>query len=298
MARLWLVFNPVAARHDPRAMRAATRVFLRAGWDVEVVGTTRPGEAGDLARAGVDEGAEAVAVYGGDGTVLQAAAGLVDREIPMVLLPGGTGNQLARNLRIPTNPTAAAQLLLGGISRAIDLGRWTPDGGVSRTFGVACGAGYDAAIMNSTTRGMKRWLKTGAYLMQSLRNLKHLRPVPYRAIVDGVNLEGEAATILIANCARLFPPYFPIRPTVVPDDGMLDLVAVRADGLWSGLAAVRDLARARPDPGRIRHVQGRHLRVEMMPPGPTQHDGENGGVTPFTAEVLPGALRLFVPAAA
>ena len=137
---------------------------------------------------------------------------------------------MARNLRIPTNPTAAAQLLLGGISRAIDLGRWTPDGGVSRTFGVACGAGYDAAIMNSTTRGMKRWLKTGAYLMQSLRNLKHLRPVPYRAIVDGVNLEGEAATILIANCARLFPPYFPIRPTVVLDDGMLDLVAVRADG--------------------------------------------------------------------
>ena len=295
MARVWMIFNPVASRHNPRAMRECTAVFTRAGWEVEVVGTTRPDHAGELTKSAVAEGADVVAVYGGDGTVLQAAGGVMDPRVPMALLPGGTGNQLARNLGIPFNPVQAAQLMLDGASRAIDIGRWTPDGGTARPFGVACGAGYDAAIMNSTTRALKRWLKTGAYLLQTVRSLKHLTPMPYRVTVDGRMYEGDAATVLIANCARMFPPYFPLRPNIALDDGLLDMLALKADGLLDGLRVVRSMKRNAVDPAKVLHVQGRHIRVEMDPVRPAQYDGENGGVTPFTAEVLPGALTLFVP---
>jgi YegS/Rv2252/BmrU family lipid kinase len=296
VARVLLIFNPVAARTDARAVRAATRAFVRGGWDVEVVGTTRPGHAGDLAREGLADGATAVAVYGGDGTVLQAASGLAGTGVPLAILPGGTGNQLARNLGIPRDPAAAVRVMLAGAHRAVDIGRWTPDRGPAQVFGVACGAGYDAEIMVSTTRGMKRWLKTGAYLLQSLRSLRHLIPMPYRVTVDGVVTEGEAATVLVANCARIFPPYFPLRPSVRLDDGLLDVVALTADGLLEALRVLRQLARDRPDPRKVRHIQGRVIRLETTPPRAAQHDGEDGGVTPFTAEVLPGALEVFTPA--
>lgn len=298
MGRVLLIFNPAAARTDSRAVRAVTRVYNDAGWEVDVVGTTRPHHAGELAREGVADGARAIAVYGGDGTVLQAAQGLMDSDVPLAILPGGTGNQLARNLGIPRAPARAARLLLAGHTRRIDVGRWTPGAGAARLFGVACGAGYDAEIMIATTRGMKRWLKTGAYLLQSLRSLRHLRPQPYRVTVDGVVSEGEAATVLIANCARIFPPYFPLRPTVRLDDGLLDVLALSADGLWQGLKVLRQLARNRPDPRHVRHLQGRVIRLETTPARAAQHDGEDGGRTPFTAEVLPGALRVFAPAVA
>jgi len=98
-----------------------------------------------------------VAVMGGDGTAIQAASGLVGSGVALGLVPGGTGNLLAGNLRVPTTPLAATELILRGRTRAVDLGRLDRDDGV-HYFGVACGDGAAADVMSETpTQAKRRW---------------------------------------------------------------------------------------------------------------------------------------------
>ena len=91
-----------------------------------------------------------VGVFGGDGTTMQAAAALVGHETALGVIPGGTGNLLAGNLRIPSHPVRAARALLAGRMRPLDLGRMERVDG-PHYFAVACGAGYDARVMAETS---------------------------------------------------------------------------------------------------------------------------------------------------
>jgi diacylglycerol kinase family enzyme len=155
MARVLLIVNPAAARTNPEVARTVSVVLEREGWDVDVVGTTRSGHAMELAREGVRDGVDVVAVYGGDGTTMQAVQGVMGTDVPVALIPGGTGNLLAGNLRVPRDPARAAMLVVNGMPRAVDLGQVDrPDG--PRFFAVACGAGFDAELMGTTTTEAKR----------------------------------------------------------------------------------------------------------------------------------------------
>src|SRR5687767_15806599 len=108
-----------------------------AGWEAEVLATGGPGDARLLAQYGVAEGVDVVAVFGGDGTTMQAAAALVGSDVALGVIPGGTGNLLAGNLRIPPWPARAADVLVRGRSRRLDLGRMSR-AGETQYFAVAC----------------------------------------------------------------------------------------------------------------------------------------------------------------
>src|SRR5437867_2893534 len=135
LARALLITNPVAARTEELTWHRVAQFLERAGWQTEIAVTLAPGHARELAAQAVTAGVDAVAVFGGDGTSMQAAAGLVGTEVPLGLIPGGTGNVLAGNLRIPADPLRAVRLLIHGRPRIIDLGRVVfPDG--EHYFGV------------------------------------------------------------------------------------------------------------------------------------------------------------------
>src|SRR5512134_1650953 len=120
MARALLIMNPAAARTQPRAVEAVMRVMRSEGWNAEVLATGGPGDARSLAEYGVEQGVDVVAVFGGDGTTMQAAAALVGSEVALGVIPGGTGNLLAGNLRIPPSPARAAEVLVRGHARRFD----------------------------------------------------------------------------------------------------------------------------------------------------------------------------------
>jgi len=271
----------------------------RAGWSLDLAVTTGPGDARELARQGVEAGVDVVAVFAGDGTTMQAAASLIGTEVPLALIPGGTGNLLAGNLRIPANPARAARILMTGRRRRIDLGRVVlPDG--EHHFGVACGAGVDAQVMGATAVEDKRRWGIGAYWASTFRVLRGLRSTPCRITVDGEPFDVRAALVLIMNCGEMIPPLIRIRPEIAPDDGILDLVAVTADSTWEG---IRGLCRVVFDGRRaviretpyLRYARGTRFTVEPAEPLPVQFDGDPVGVTPFTAEVVPGCLIVMSP---
>ena len=268
----------------------------RAGWSTQLAVTGGPDDARALAAQAVTAGVDAVAVFGGDGTTMQAARALVGTEVPLGLIPGGTGNVLAGNLRIPSDPIRAARILIRGRRRIIDLGRAVlPDG--EHFFGVAVGAGIDARIMGETALVHKRRWGIGAYMATTLRVLPEVRNTPCVVTVDGETLETNAALVMIMNCGEMIPPLVRVRPEINPEDGFLDMVTVSADSPWQGL---RGLFRVILDGRRgeirktpyIRYARGIKFTVESAHPLPVQFDGDPVGDTPFTAEVVPRALTV------
>jgi len=238
-----------------------------------------------------------VAVFGGDGTTMQAAAALVGTEIALGVIRGGTGNLLAGNLRIPASPARAAEILVRGRTRRLDLGRMDRPDGV-HYFAVACGAGMDARVMAGTASEHKRRWGIAAYVATTLRLIAEVRSTAHHVIIDGVDYEAVAAMILVANCGEIIPPYVKLGPAVSPEDGLLDIVVMRADSFGESVRAVWELLRARgparPD-GLVGFARGREIRVEAAQPEPVQLDGEAAGETPFTVTVVPSAIRVVVP---
>jgi len=294
MARALLITNPMAARTDPAVVRTVSTVLAREGWDVDVVGTTRPGHAAELAAEGVRDGVDVVAVYGGDGTTMQAVKGMRGSEVPLGMIPGGTGNLLAGNLRIPRDPKKAALAIARAHPRRIDLGVMErPDG--PHYFAVAAGAGFDAELMAGTTREAKRRWKMAAYVARAWETMGTVKSVACRITVDGRALEGTAASVLIANCAEFMPPLVKFRKGVALDDGLLDVVVLSAEGLFESLGVVLEWITGDDGSTRVQYARGRVVTVEMEPGQLAQLDGEPAGQTPFTVELLPGALRVLAP---
>jgi diacylglycerol kinase family enzyme len=246
----------------------------------------------------VAEKGDVVAVFGGDGTAKQAAAALVGTDVALGVIPGGTGNLLAGNRRSPASPARAARALVRAKPRLYDLGRLERPAGL-QYFAVACGAGYDARVMAGTLSEHKRRWGMAAYVATTLRLMSELRSSLHSITIDGVEYEANAAMVLVANCGEVIPPFVKLGPGITPDDGLLDVVVVRADNFPQSIRAVWDLLRLTPGSlgpdSYVGHVRGREVKVETDRPQPVQLDGEPGGTTPFTASVVPGAIRIMVP---
>jgi len=299
MTRALLITNPAAARTEPLAVNAVMDTLRARGWQAEVLATGGPGDARRLAEYGVEQGVDVVAVFGGDGTTMQAAAALVGSDVALGVIPGGTGNLLAGNLRIPPWPARAADVLTRGRSRRLDLGRMSRDGG-TQYFAVACGAGMDARVMAGTASERKRRWGMGAYVATTLRLIAQVRSSPYHVTIDGMEYDANAALILVANCGEVIPPFVKLKSGIRPDDGLLDVIVLRADNFGQSLRAVWDLLREPEAHGGsgsfIGYARGEEITISTAGEAePVQLDGESAGETPFTATVVPGAIRIMVP---
>jgi diacylglycerol kinase (ATP) len=297
LTRALVITNPAAARTRPGGVNVIMETFRAGGWNAELAATGGPGDARRLAQEAVTAGVDAVVVFGGDGTTMQAAASLVGTEVNLGLIPGGTGNLLAGNLRIPNSPARASAALLKSRVRRIDLGRMERPDGV-HYFAVACGSGYDARVMAETPALQKRRWGMGAYVATTLRLIPELKSVEYIITVDGEEHRAHASMVLVANCGEVIPPYVRLGPGIVPDDGFLDIIVMRANGLGQGMRAIWDLYRTHSPIGSASFVgfaRGKEVRVVATPAQPAQLDGEPGGFTPFTATIVPHAINVLAP---
>jgi YegS/Rv2252/BmrU family lipid kinase len=297
VTRALLIANPNAARTEAETVRSIERVIRGAGWSVEVLATGGSGDARRLAEYGVREGVDVVAVLGGDGTTMQAAAALVGTGVALGLIPGGTGNLLAGNLRLPVNPIRAAEVMVAGRPAPLDLGEILRDGRRD-FFAVAAGAGADARVMTETASAQKHRWGMMAYIATTLRILPEIRNVPFEVTVDGTEFEVGAAMLLVANCGEVIPPLIRLGDDISPTDGLLDVIALGANTVGEGMRAIWDLLTQRGGTyGKdvfAAHARGRDIRVTVASGAEqvVQLDGDPGGETPFVARVVPGAIQV------
>jgi diacylglycerol kinase (ATP) len=158
MRKILLLVNPVFERHKGRDLPLILRTFEQTGAQIEVLETGENRAAGDKAKRAADNGVDMIVVCGGDGTVFDVLQGLAGSEVPLGIVPFGTGNVLAQNLRVPKDPVAAARWILTARPQSIPLGKitqCTTDSNQSWFFAMAAGMGVHAALMTVARRSQK-----------------------------------------------------------------------------------------------------------------------------------------------
>lgn len=249
------------------------------------------------ARRALRDGAEVVMAWGGDGTVMGVAGELVHTPVPLAVLPGGTGNLLARNLGVPLTLAGAVETAYRGRDRRIDLLDLYLGHGERRLSSVMCGMGWDAAMMGAS-EALKKTLGWGAYAIQGARRIRQ-QPMRLRLSIDGgpeEHLYGR--TVLIANVGTLVAG-IDLLPEASADDGLLDVLVVDPSSPVDWARTTAGILRgkgAEGDPSRT-HLRGRSVVVttgharERQVDGDVISDGHG-----FRARVLPSALTVRVPA--
>lgn len=295
--RAVLIVNPVSGRLGANAARVAAatamaaRTFASVGADALIQLTERPGHATTLAADAVRAGVERVIAWGGDGTINEVAVALSGTSVALAIVPGGSGNGLARELRIPVDPARALRVALSRPARVVDVGDL--DG---RAFLNVAGAGFDACVAHAFDAERKGRLGLPAYVRITIRELRRYVPQPCRVVIGDEVIDERPLMIALANSAQ-YGNGARIAPGAVMDDGLLDVVVVEATSM------LRDLFRARrlftgslaKDP-RTTVRRGAFVRIESDGPRPAHVDGqpfEIGRVA--VATVHPLALHVVVP---
>jgi diacylglycerol kinase (ATP) len=288
--RVALLVNPTSGKGRGAAAAVTAAARLRSGGaDVTVVRGRDAAEAAELAAKEVATGTDALVTVGGDGMVhlgVNAVAGTPTR---LGIVAAGTGNDLASALGLPVrNPVGAADVVLGGHTRAIDAVR-----AGERWYGCVLGAGFDSAV-NERANQMD-WPRGDArYVLATLATLPRYRPRAFRVVLDGEVLETEAMLVAVAN-ASSYGGGMKVAPGATLDDGLLDVVI---------LGPLRPVAFLRAFPRVFRGTHVGHPQVTVRQarvvtvdaPGVVAYaDGERFGPLPLTLTCEPGALTVLVP---
>jgi len=284
--------------HVGGVVREVSATLEQAGWKVDCAVVRSKSDLRRYARRAVKRGCDVVVAVGGDGSVNQVATALTGTPVALGIIPTGTGNLLAGNLGIPRRLDRAAETVLSGMSRRIDVGR-AAVGGKSHNFTVACGIGFDADVMDSTrTRSKRRWGKL-AYFASAIAASGRIGNITHEITLDGVTTETEAAQVIVANFGRMMAGLSPRRP-VLPDDGLLEVIVVRASGPISALPAAWEALRQTDlgdsSGGHAFRAQARKVRIATTNPRLVEIDGNVVGRTPVDVSILPAALSVIVPA--
>jgi YegS/Rv2252/BmrU family lipid kinase len=290
--RVAVVFNPATGGGDPTGRRQDTRKALAAaGLDVLWLETTREDPGQGVTRRAVAEGVDLVMAQGGDGTVMACVTVLAGTDVPLAVLPGGTGNLLAANFDIPSDLDGAVEVALHGERRRLDVGAMGDD-----RFVVMGGIGFDAAMLRDADPRLKERLGAVAYVISGLGQLRR-RPTRFHLrLDDGEVIARVGQGVLVGNLGRL-QGGLPIMPDARPDDGLLDVAVLRTRTLpdWVRLAARVLLRRRRKDP-ELEVFRAARVEVRCDRPQPVERDGEPAGAADhLVVEVVPAALILCVP---
>jgi diacylglycerol kinase (ATP) len=287
-----IIINPISGGASPRAARARAQLALAVvdahGDPAEVLLTEGVGHARELTKSAVRRGARLVLAWGGDGTINEVASALAFDEVPLGIVPGGSGNGLARQLGVHPRPERAIADALQAVPRPMDLGEI--DG---RLFANIAGIGFDAHVASRFATARRRGFI--GYAGITARALTSYVPRHYRITSGGVEREARAILVTIANSTQ-FGNGARIAPGARVDDGLLDLVVVEERSRLGTLVQLPRLFNGTADRIRGCTIQKiREVTIEADQPMTYHVDGEPvAGGTRLRARVHPGALRVAV----
>ena len=273
-----LIFNPRAGSwRTAQRVAAIQSALAEAGYQCETLPTREPGHATELARQAAFDGAEVVFTHGGDGTLREAAAGLLGSETSVAPIPGGTVNVVAIALGIPQNPIRAAHAMQDVETIEMDVGLCGEE-----VFLMQTSAGLDAHVMGRLDAGLKRRFGKAAVVYSALIQSSSYDFPSIELFADGRHL--TAAMIAICNLPQ-YAGSWRMAPTASFTDGVLDLVLFRGEGRVNTLAFALDV------------VLGRHLRrpdVELIRVEEVELRGPRGLAVQLDGDALPIQLPVSV----
>lgn len=302
--RVYVVANPASGQgnFDIRDLNAR---LSAADIEWEVFFTKKWGDGATLTRRALDEGADVIAAYGGDGTVAEVGGAMAGSGVPMAILPGGTANVMSVELGIPATFGEATNLLCHEelTLRPIDVGKVD-----DRHFILRLSMGLEARMVEGADRNLKDRLGTLAYALSALKAMAAPEMIRYEFEIDGQSLSEEGIACVIANSANLGRAGWQLAPDVTVSDGLLDVFVLNNTSMPTVMSLISGILGqetkpveaeeigSQPDqPRPIRHWRAKEVVVRSTPVSSVQCDGEMIGDTPMNISILPAALQVVVP---
>ena len=296
LGRITVLTNPASGHGGAtHVAERAIAQFHRRGVDVVAIAGTDADHARRLVEGALERGMDALVVVGGDGIVSLALQTLAQNDIPLGIIPAGTGNDHAREFGIPTKkPEAAADVVVDGVAETVDLGRITGADGTVRWFGTVMAAGFDSLVTDRTNRmtwphGRMR------YNLAMVAEISKLRLLPFRLTFDGEEVVTDLTLAAFGN-TRSYGGGMLICPDADHSDGQLDVTMVQS-------ASRAKLIRLFPTVFKGTHVELDQVRtarakvITVDSPGINAYaDGEYVCPLPVEVTAVPGALRILRPA--
>ncbi|CAN5367931.1 diacylglycerol kinase [soil metagenome] len=300
IGRVTMLTNPASGHGNAphAAERAITRLQQRGVDVIEIVGRDAE-HAGLLVRDSLDRGTDALVVAGGDGVISIALQALATCDVPLGIIPAGTGNDHAREYALPTgDPEAAADIVADGWAETVDLGRIESGARGNRQvkwFGTVVATGFDSLVSDRTNR-MKWPHGRMRYNVAMLAELSKLRLLPFRLVLDGTREITTDLTLVAFGNTRSYGGGMRICPNANHSDGLLDVTMVHS-------ASRTRLIRLFPTVFKGTHIDlddvttDRAATITVESPGINAYaDGEFACPLPAEISAVPGALRILTPA--
>lgn len=290
--KVLVVINPASGNDEP-ILNTLNDVFSahEIEWDARITKTLGDGEA--YARQAVAEGYDLVMAYGGDGTQLDVANGLLGSTVPLAVLHGGTANALATELKIPRNLEKAVNLPFQNNIQIAKVDLAEIDG---RHFLLRIGTGMLATLQEAVTRELKDQYGIGAYFLGGVQSLNNPQQVTYHLTIDGQEIESTGIACLVTNMNELGVLGLKLSPHIVIDDGLLDVFVLKND-LQSVLSMLSSVAQWDVAGMKIDHWQAKEIHIHTEPSQGIYADGETQAFahTPCTVRIVEQSLAVIVP---
>lgn len=295
--KTYVVLNPVAGVSEPGTVRERIETALQAhGFPFEIYETTGAGDEDirQLVRDAVRQDFQLFISAGGDGTLSSVIDGLVDSEIPLVIIPTGTWNALARALDIPLQVDEAVDLLFQPHRiQTIDAMQVGED-----YFVLSVSAGIGAMTMKDVERKDKRRLGKLADLRKAVSEMLEFRSFQFEVKIDGeLTTKFRAAELMVANTSILGLKALRLDTNIRMDDGKLNVCRIYANTVTDYLKL--GLSMLRPDQERSWNVfcmeALQEVEISSRERIPVQGDGELIGQLPVRVKLRPKAIRVVTP---
>jgi lipid kinase YegS len=278
---------------DRPDVRAAVEAVRAAGHDLEVRVTWERGDAARFVAEAARDGVPRVIAGGGDGSVNEAANGLMAVAAParpaLGILPLGTANDFATACRVPVEAEAALRLAVTGEPRPVDLGRCN-----DTFFANVASGGFGAAVTAETPVELKNFLGGGAYTLMGLVKAVHFAPYACSIRTPDGAVEGSMVVGAICN-GRQAGGGQPLAPDAVLDDGLLDIVSLREFPASAAVQVVSEILANRSDGEYVERIRTPWIEVTAPAPIPVNLDGEPMTGTSFRFACEPGCVRMVLP---
>jgi diacylglycerol kinase family enzyme len=290
--RALVVKNPKSGRgHGGTLGAEVSRQLAAMGVEAREITVGEDADLGGALGEAMREGCDVVVIVGGDGTLRSCLRPLTGSNVPVLLVPTGTGNLIATHLKIPTRAKPLARLLVEGIERRVDVA--TIDG---EPFILAAGFGLATDVIRDADTEMKRYLGPLAYLWSLIRNLARRRVLVELKLDDGTVVSHRAKMVLFANCAETLGQV-DIVPNAAMDDGLVDVAVFHYADFWQFIRLVGYLLTARWRRAREAvFYRARSVEVWVRPPMPVQIDGDVFEARSyFRIGIEPASLSILTP---
>lgn len=291
-----LIVNPVSGQaRGLRLGQQMRQAFEKKDITCSVRVTNGQGDALRWSEEASSMGFDVIVAIGGDGTVGEVVSGQArsERKVPIAVVPVGTANVVALALALPWFPGMAMGNILDGRVLSFDVG-YLP--ALDRHFFLMAAMGYPAKVIQDSPRKLKNLFGVFTYFAAGIRNALNLNEV--RIFIeekDGTSHEFEGNTILLSNIGKIGDINLKVSPDTSAHDGKFDLTIISSRSLWDLILVLFRMLTWRYRPTRrLHHFQAESVVIATDPPVEIQIDGDNVGLTPLEAEIIPAGVQFIV----